>query len=132
LQAVLPFLAFDVVVVITKLVVQLLEPGFVRIPFAFLVELFVFVERDPPGVGGVIRIGGENVEGKSGPAAVGGRTHPEAFETVAGVHDLLKPDLVAHEHALAVQAITLARLGGWGELVVPAARVVGVPSLQLV
>src|SRR5262249_3328428 len=41
----------------------------------------------------------------------------------------LKPDSVAHEHALAVQAIALARLGGRGHGIVASPRVVRVPRV---
>src|SRR5262245_60558963 len=71
LEAVFPFFAFDVVVVILVLV------GVRRFPIPDLLrELLVFllvVATGPAVVGGVGFVGGENVEGEAGAAAIGRR-----------------------------------------------------------
>src|SRR6185436_3161357 len=60
-------------------------------------------------VGGVIRIGREDVEGEAFAVAVGRGAHPEAVELAGlGIGDALEPDLAAHEGAPAVEAVALA------------------------
>src|SRR5437762_1972753 len=138
LQAVLPLLALDVVVAarLPERLVQLPVLGLRRVPLGvgavlrvepLLVLIAVVVA--PAFVGGVLGVGGENVEGEAGPVAVGRRAHPEPVEPHRVADDPLEPDPVAHEDPAAVQAVALARLLGRGEAVLPSALVVGVPRV---
>src|SRR4029434_10845975 len=100
LEAVLPFFAFDVVVVFfaelfvellplrlvgVVLGVKLLGGGGERGGVEFFVPFFVFAVLEilvivvvrPPFIGRVLGIGGEDVEGEAFAVAIGRRAHPE-------------------------------------------------------
>src|SRR4051812_11937081 len=137
LEAVLPFFAFQVVVVFgAEQVVELfvfrllrvvlrrffggIVAGFVPGGGVELAAVFLLVVVVPAFVRWVIGVGGEQVEGEAGAGAIWRGAHPEAFEALRVVDDLLEPDFVAHERAAAVQAVALAGLVRGGEAVLPA------------
>lgn len=112
IEAQLPFLAFQIIVFFVFVDLLIFRLGGIPRLIRFVITLLIIVvvvRIMPVGIGGMCRVGRENIKGETRTVAVGCGAHPVTLEPAWITDHLLEPHLIARENPAAVQAGALAR-----------------------